>query len=103
MSFGLTNSLAPFMGLLNRVFKNYLDSFVIVFIDDILVYSKSEDGHMDHLRAVLQVLKEHQLIAKFIKCEFWSRSVVFVGDIMSSEGIEFIRRRRKRLRVVLDL
>ena len=103
MPFALTNALSAFMNLTNTVFKNYLYSFVIVFIDDILVYFKSEDDHMGHLRLVFQVLKEHQLIAKFIKCEFWSRSVVFVGDIMSSEGIEFIRRRRKRLRVVLDL
>ena len=72
---------------MNRVLRNYLDSFVIVFIDDILVYSKSEDGHMDHLRAVLQVLKEHQLFATYSKSEFWLRSIYFLGHIVSTEGI----------------
>ena len=67
MSFGLTNALAAFMDLMNKVFQNYLDSFVIVFIDDILVYSKNDDDHMDHLRIVLQTLKEHQLFAKYSK------------------------------------
>jgi len=88
MSFGLTNALAAFMDLMNRVFRNFLDSFVIVFIDDILIYSKSEDDHMNHLRIVLQVLKDYQLYAKFSKCEFWLRSVAFLGHIISSEGIE---------------
>ncbi|KAH0709204.1 hypothetical protein KY284_010631 [Solanum tuberosum] len=87
MSFGLTNALVAFMDLMNRVFRNYLDSFVIVFIDYILIYSKSEDDHMNHLRIVLQVLKDHQLYSKFSKWEFWLRSVVFLGHIVSSEGI----------------
>ena len=69
MSFGLTNAPTTFMDLMNRVFQNYLDSFVIVFIDDILVYSKNDDDHMDHLRIVLQTLKEHQLYAKHSKCD----------------------------------
>ncbi|KAH0716653.1 hypothetical protein KY290_012914 [Solanum tuberosum] len=88
MSFGLTNAPAAFMDLMNRVFRNILYSFVIVFIDDILIYSKSEDDHMNHLRIVLQALKDHQLYAKFSKCEFWLRSVAFLGHIVSSEGIE---------------
>ncbi|KAH0784229.1 hypothetical protein KY290_003827 [Solanum tuberosum] len=88
MSFGLTTALVAFMDLMNRVFRNFLDSFVIVFIDDILIYSKSEDDHMNHLRIVLQALKDHQLYAKFSKCEFWLRSVAFLGHIVSSEGIE---------------
>ncbi|KAH0661560.1 hypothetical protein KY284_026491 [Solanum tuberosum] len=88
MSFGLTNAPAAFMDLMNRVFRNYLDLFVIVFIDDILIFSKSEDDHMNHLKIVLQVLKDHQLYAKFSKCEFWLRSVSFLGHIVSSEGIE---------------
>ncbi|KAH0775084.1 hypothetical protein KY290_012221 [Solanum tuberosum] len=88
MSFGLTNALAAFMDLMNRVFRNFLDSFVIVFIDDILIYLKSEDDHMNHLRIVLQALKDHQLYAKFSKCEFWLRLVAFLGHIVSSEGIE---------------
>ena len=70
MSFGLSNAPTMFMGLMNRVFWNYLDSFVIVFIDDIFVYSKNEGDHMGHLRAVLQNLKERQLFAKYSKCEF---------------------------------
>ena len=70
------------MSLMNRVFRNYLHSFVIVFIDDILVYYKSEDDHMGHSRVVLQVLKEHQLSAMYSKCEFWLRSVAFLGHII---------------------
>ncbi|KAH0784257.1 hypothetical protein KY290_003855 [Solanum tuberosum] len=88
MAFGLTNAPAAFMDLMNRVFRHYLDMFVIVFIDDILIYSRSEGEHMDHLRIVLQVLKDHQLYAKFSKCEFWLRSVAFLVHIVSSKGIE---------------
>ena len=87
MSFGLTNAPASFMDLMNRVFRPYLDMFVIVFIDDILVYSRSEDEHSDHLRTVLQTLRDHKLFAKFSKCEFWLRSVAFLGHIISFEGI----------------
>ena len=71
MSFGLTNAPAAFMDLMNRVFRPFLNQFVIVFIDDILVYSKSKAKHAMHLRLVLQTLREHQLYAKFSKCEFW--------------------------------
>ncbi|KAH0695863.1 hypothetical protein KY289_013345 [Solanum tuberosum] len=88
MSFGLTNAPAAFMDLMNRVFRQYLDSFVIVFIDDILIYSKNENDHIEHLRMVLQVLKDQRLYAKFSKCEFWLRSVAFLDHIVSSEGIE---------------
>ena len=70
MSFGLTNAPAAFMDLMNSVFKDYLDKFVIVFIDDILIYSQSETEHEHHLRLVLQRLREHRLYAKFSKCEF---------------------------------
>ena len=70
MSFGLTNAPAAFMDLMNRVFKDYLDKFVIVFIDDILIYSQSETEHEHHLSLVLQWLREHRLYAKFSKCEF---------------------------------
>ena len=76
------------MDLMNRVFWNYLESFVIVFIDDILVYSKNEGEHMGHLRVVSQVLKEHQLFTKYNKCDFWLRSVAFLGHIISNEGTE---------------
>ncbi|KAH0644862.1 hypothetical protein KY284_032746 [Solanum tuberosum] len=88
ISFGLTNAPAAFMVLMNRVFRQYLDMFVIVFIDDILIYSRSENEHVDHLRIVLQVLKDQQLFAKFSKCEFWLRFVAFLGHIVSSKGIE---------------
>ncbi|KAK9044741.1 hypothetical protein V6N11_058633 [Hibiscus sabdariffa] len=71
MPFGLTNAPATFMDLMNRVFKPYLDKFVVVFIDDILIYSCNKDEHAEHLQIVLQTLREHQLFAKFSKCEFW--------------------------------
>ncbi|KAH0633374.1 hypothetical protein KY284_036160 [Solanum tuberosum] len=88
MSFGLTSAPVAFMDLMNGVFRQYLDSFVIVFINNILIYSKSEGDHMEHLRIVLQVLKDHQLYDKFSKCEFWLRSVAFLCLIVSSRGIE---------------
>ncbi|WMV25807.1 hypothetical protein MTR67_019192 [Solanum verrucosum] len=87
MSFGLTNAPAAFMDLMNRVFKQYLDLFVIVFIDDILIYSRNKEEHASHLRVVLQTLKDHQLFAKFNNCEFWLQSFAFLGHIVSSEGI----------------
>ena len=98
MSFGLTNSTTTCMDLMNRVFWNHLDSFEIVFIDDILVYSKSKDEHMDHLRIVLQVLKEHQLVAEYSKCEYWLRSVVFLGHIVSSEDLEVDPKKTKAVK-----
>ena len=70
MPFGLTNALAAFMDLMHRVFQPYLDQFVVVFVDDILIYSQSEREHEYHLRIVLQLLRDHQLYAKFSKCEF---------------------------------
>ena len=87
MSFGLTNAPAYFMYLMNSVFMPDLDKFVVVFIDDILVYSKNEEDHAKHLRIVLQRLRDHQLYAKFSKCEFWLDRVKFLGHTISSEGI----------------
>ncbi|XP_019194742.1 PREDICTED: uncharacterized protein LOC109188551 [Ipomoea nil] len=87
MPFGLTNAPAIFMDLMNRVFKPHLDDFVIVFIDDILVYSKDKEEHGGHLRTVLQILREKQLYAKFSKCEFWKDSVTFLGHVIESRGI----------------
>ncbi|XP_060964053.1 uncharacterized protein LOC133033355 [Cannabis sativa] len=87
MSFGLTNAPATFMDLMNRVFKDFLDDFVIVFIDDILIYSDSEETHERHLRMVLQHLREHKLYAKFKKCEFWLPQVSFLGHVVSKDGI----------------
>jgi hypothetical protein len=83
MSFGLTNALAHFMYLMNSVFMPELDKFIVVFIDDILVYSKSTDKHEEHLRIVLQRLRDHQLYAKFSKCEFWIDEVSFLGHVIS--------------------
>ena len=87
MSFGLTNAPAFFMHVMNKVFMDFLDKFVVVFIDDIISYSKSEEEHKDHLRAVLQRLRNHQLYAKFSKCEFWLRQVGFLGHVLTQEGI----------------
>jgi hypothetical protein len=87
MSFGLTNAPAHFMYLMNSVFMPELDKFVMVFIDDILVYSKNMEEHEELLRIVLQRLREHQLYAKFSKCEFWLSEVPFLGHVISAEGI----------------
>ena len=83
MSFGLTNAPAYFMNLMNKVFMDYLDKFVVVFIDDILIYSKDEEEHAEHLRLVLQKLRKHKLYAKFSKCEFWLKEVAFLGRNLS--------------------
>ena len=88
MSFGLTNAPAAFMDLMNRVFKKYLDKFVIVFIDDILIYSKSEEDQAEHLKIALEILRKEKLYAKFSKCEFWLREVQFLGHVVNHEGIK---------------
>jgi hypothetical protein len=87
MSFGLTNAPAYFMYLMNKVFMEYLDKFVVVFIDDILVYSRSEEEHEEHLRLVLQKLRDQKLSAKLSKCEFWLKQVSFLGHTISEGGI----------------
>ncbi|KAL0556556.1 hypothetical protein IC582_005070 [Cucumis melo] len=87
MSFGLTNAPAVFMDLMNRVFREFLDNFVIVFIDDILIYSKMEAEHEGHLRMVLQTLRDNKLYAKFSKCEFWLKYVSFLGHMVSKAGV----------------
>nr|AAV31295.1 putative polyprotein [Oryza sativa Japonica Group] len=87
MSFGLTNASAFFMNLMNKVFMEYLDKFVVVFIDDILIYSKTKEEHEEHLRLALEKLREHQLYAKFSKCEFWLSEVKFLGHVISSGGV----------------
>ncbi|KAL0559468.1 hypothetical protein IC582_004079 [Cucumis melo] len=87
MSFGLTNAPAVFMDLMNRVFKDFLDLFVIVFIDDILIYSKTEAEHEEHLHQVLETLRANKMYAKFSKCEFWLKKVTFLGHVVSSEGV----------------
>nr|GEU32761.1 hypothetical protein [Tanacetum cinerariifolium] len=87
MPFGLTNAPAVFMDLMNRIFHEYLDKFVIVFIDDILVYSKKKEEHEEHLRILLGTLRQKRLYAKFLKCEFWLGQVAFLGHIVSADGI----------------
>jgi hypothetical protein len=87
MSFGLTNAPAHFTYLMNSVFVPELDKFVVVFIDDILIYSKNEEEHATHLRVVLMGLREHQLYAKFIKCAFWLEEIQFLGHILSANGV----------------
>jgi hypothetical protein len=87
MSFGLTNAPAYFMYMMNKVFMEYLDKFVVVFIDDILVYSRNEEEHEWHLRLVLQKLRDHKLYVKLSKCEFWLKQVAFLGHVVSKGGI----------------
>jgi hypothetical protein len=87
MSFGLTNTPAYFMYLMNKVFMEYLDKFVVVFINDILVYSRSEEQHEEHLHLALQKLRENRLYAKLSKCEFWMKQVAFLGHVISNGGI----------------
>jgi hypothetical protein len=87
MSFGLTNAPVHFTYLMNLVFMPELDKFVVVFIDDILIYSKNKEEHAEHLRIVLTCLREHQLYAKFSKCAFWLEEIQFLGHVLSAKGI----------------
>jgi hypothetical protein len=87
MPFRLANAPAAFMDMMNRVFKEFLDQFVVVFIDNILIYSKSQEEHEEHLRIVLQKLRDEKLYVKFSKCEFWLENISFLGHVISKEGI----------------
>src|ERR1043165_2015170 len=87
MPFGVTNAPGVFMEYMNGIFYPYLDRFVVVFIDDILIYSKSEEEHAEHLRIMLEVLKEKKLYAKLSKCEFWLGELSFLGHVISGDGI----------------
>nr|GEW35945.1 reverse transcriptase domain-containing protein [Tanacetum cinerariifolium] len=87
MPFGLTNTPIVFMDLMNRVCKPYLDKFVIVFIDDILIYSRNKEEHANHLRIILELLRKEKLYAKFFKCDFWIRTVQFIGHLIDSQGL----------------
>jgi hypothetical protein len=87
MSFGLTNAPPYFMYLMNKVFMEYLDKFIMVFIDDILIFSKTEEEHKKHLRLVLEKLRSNQLYAKFSKCKFRLTKVAFLGHVISARGV----------------
>ena len=87
MPFGLTNAPTAFMDLMHRVFQPYLDQFVMVFVDEILIYSQLEEEYDDHLRIVLQLLRDHQLYSKFSKCEFWFTEVSFLGHMVSASDV----------------
>ena len=87
MPFGLTNAPAAFMKMMNGIFRDFLNEFVINFRDDILVYSRSKEAHERHLRAVLERLREQKLFAKLSKCSLWQRSIGFLGHIMSDQGV----------------
>ena len=99
MPFGLTNASTAFIDLMNRVFRSYVDQFVVVLIDDILVYSKDQESHDTHLRVVLETLRKKQLYAKVSECEFWLNEVSFLGHIVSKEGI---RVNPKKIEVVVE-
>src|SRR3990170_2011034 len=99
MSFGLTNTPVTFFRLINYIFMEYLDKFVVVYSDDILVYSKNEEKHAEHLRLVLEKLREHQLYAKYSKCEFWLSEVTYLGHVISKKGIAV---NPERVRAILD-
>ena len=83
----LTNAPATFIDLMHKVFQPYLDQFVVVFVDDILIYSQSEEEHEDHLRVVLQLLRDHMLYTKFSKCEFWLTELRFFGHVVSASSV----------------
>jgi hypothetical protein len=92
-SFGLTNAPAYFMYLMNKVFMEYLDKFVVVFINDILVYSRTKEEHEERLRLVLQKLRDHKLYAKLSNCELWLKQVAFLGHVISMGGISVDQRK----------
>jgi hypothetical protein len=96
--FGLTNTPTTFMCLMNSIFSEYLDKFVVVFIDDILVYSKMEEEHEEHLRIVLQTLRKHKLYANFDKCDFYQKEIQYLGHIISAEGIVVDPEKTKSIR-----
>jgi hypothetical protein len=87
VTFGFTNAPATFMFLMNNVLSKFLDKFVLAFIDDMLIYSKNREEHEEHLRLVLQVLREHQLYAKFNKCDFFQKQIHYLGHVLSENGV----------------
>ena len=101
MLFRLTNAPAAFIDLMHRVFQPYFDQFVVVFVDEILIYSQSEEEHEDHLKVVLQLMRDHQLYAKFSKCEFSLNEVRFLGHVVSDSGVSWTPRRLGEAEIVL--
>src|SRR3954470_14685123 len=99
MSFDLTNAPTTFSRMMNSIFIEYLDKFVVVYLDDILIYSKKIEEHAEHLRLVLMKLREHRLYAKFSKCEFWLPEVTYLGHVISAKGVVV---NPKRVQAVLD-
>ena len=99
MSFGLTNAPATFSRMMNSIFMEYLDKFVVVYLDDILIYLKNKEEHAEHLRLVLMKLREHRLYAKFSKCEFWLPEVTYLGHVISAKGIAV---NPERVQAILD-
>src|SRR3990170_1683893 len=99
MSFGLTNAPATFSHLMNYIFMEYIDKFIMVYLDDILVYSKNKEEHAKHLRLVLEKLREHQLYAKYSKCEFWLSKVTYLGHVISKDSIAV---NPERVQAILD-
>ena len=87
MPFGLTNAPTAFIDIMHRVFQPYLDQFIVVFVDDILIYSQLEREHEYHLRIILQLLRDHQMYAKFSKCKFWLTEVRFLGHVVSTSDV----------------
>src|SRR3954470_811959 len=99
MSFGLTNAPSTFLRLMNSVFMEYLDKFVVIYLDDIIIYSKNEEEHTKHLRLVLMKLREHCLYAWFSKCEFWLPEVTYLGHVIFAKGIAV---NPERVQAILD-
>src|SRR6187200_1337471 len=99
MSFGLTNAPTTFSRMMNYIFMKYLDKFAVVYLDDILVFSKNKEEHAEHLPLVMEKLREHQLYAKFSKCEFWLPEVTYLGHVIFGKGIAV---NPERVQAVLD-
>ena len=100
MPFGLINAPVVFMCLMNNVMHKYLDKFVVVFIDNILIYSKTEEEHKEHLQIVLQELRDHQLFAKFSKCDFFKDKIQYLGHVVTKEGISVYPKKIKAIKLL---
>src|ERR1041385_4705658 len=99
MSFDLTNAPTSFFRLMNYIFMEYIDKFVVVYLDDILVYAKNDEEHVENLHLILEKLREHKLYAKYSKCEFWLPGVTYLGHVISKDGIAV---NPERIQAILD-